>query len=107
MKSSFFMLAIVFFGFSSVGAAQQLGNADYPAKALREHREGITGFKVTVGADGKAKDCQITASSGSQDLDEATCKLMTTRARFRPDVNSNGDPVEGSFESRITWKLPR
>src|SRR6185369_12526666 len=43
---------------------------DYPSRALREEREGTTGFRVTVGPDGRVTDCQITSSSGSPDLDQ-------------------------------------
>ena len=42
---------------------------DYPTRALREEREGTTSFRVTVGPDGRVTSCDITGSSGSDDLD--------------------------------------
>jgi protein TonB len=80
---------------------------DYPARALREEREGTTRFRVTVGPDGKVTDCQVTASSGSPDLDEAACKNITRRARFAPAVDTNGSPTTGSYSNAIRWVIPK
>lgn len=78
------------------------GNFDYPPNALRERREGTAYFRITIGTDGRTKDC----SSGSADLDDETCKLLLTRARWTPAKNEAGEPVEGVFSSKIEWKLP-
>jgi protein TonB len=78
---------------------------DYPAKALREHREGTTYFTVTVGTDGRAKDCVITKSSGSADLDEAACEMIVRRARFDPATDEHGKPVEMPYSNKVNWKI--
>ena len=74
---------------------------DYPSRALREEREGTTGFRVTIGPDGKVTDCQITRSSGSPDLDEATCSNVRRRARFQPATDGEGQPTTGSYSNSI------
>jgi len=79
---------------------------DYPSRALREEREGTTGFRVTVNAEGRVADCQITSSSGHADLDEATCSNITRRARFTPAKDGSGNPVQGSWSSRVRWEIP-
>ena len=79
---------------------------DYPSRALREEREGTTSFRVTVGADGRVSDCQITGSSGHSDLDDATCKNIQRRARFRPALDHNGEPKAASWSSRVRWQIP-
>jgi periplasmic protein TonB len=79
---------------------------DYPSRALREEREGTTGFRVTVGTDGRVTDCQITSSSGHADLDEAACANITRRARFKPATDGSGNPVQGSYSNRIRWVIP-
>lgn len=78
---------------------------DYPSRALREERSGTTGFRVTVGTDGRVIDCQITSSSGHDDLDQATCSNVTRRARFRPAMQ-DGEPVQGSYSNRVRWVIP-
>jgi periplasmic protein TonB len=80
---------------------------DYPAKALREEREGTTRFRVSVGPDGRVTDCQVTGSSGSPDLDEAACKNITRRARFTPATDGEGKPTTGSYSNAIRWVIPK
>jgi protein TonB len=80
---------------------------DYPSRALREEREGTTGVRVTVGTNGRVADCQITSSSGHADLDAAVCKNLTRRARFRPSLDSAGNPMTGSWATRVRWQIPQ
>ena len=79
---------------------------DYPSRALQQEREGTTGFKVTVGTDGRVIDCQVTSSSGHPDLDAATCTNVKRRARFDPALQ-NGEKVQGSYSNRIRWQIPK
>jgi protein TonB len=79
---------------------------DYPAVALREGRSGTTSFSMTIGPDGRAKDCRISQSSGSADLDNATCRIMRVRARFNPATDAVGEPTVGTYSNRIRWALP-
>ncbi len=80
---------------------------DYPARALREEREGTTGFRVSVGPDGRVSDCQVTSSSGSPDLDEAACANIRRRARFNPATDGEGQPTSGSYSNRVRWVIPK
>lgn len=80
---------------------------DYPSRALREERAGVTGFRVTVTPDGRASSCTVTSSSGSPDLDEATCANVTRRARFNPAMDGDGKPTTGSYSGRIRWVIPK
>ncbi len=79
---------------------------DYPTRALREERSGTTSFRVTIGPDGRVTDCVIVGSSGSPDLDQATCSNVTRRARFTPATDAEGNPTTGSYASRIRWLIP-
>ena len=103
-------------GFASLAAieAKPQGNpgrwiaiSDYPRDALRNDREGTTEFRLTVDTNGRVQNCEITVSSGYPDLDEATCKAMERRARFDAAKDSNGQKVQGSFASKVSWKIPR
>jgi len=80
---------------------------DYPSRALREEREGTSGFRVTVGPDGKVTDCSITSSSGHADLDAATCDNVRRRARFTPAMDGEGNPTTGSYSNRVRWVIPK
>ena len=80
---------------------------DYPTRALREEREGTTSFRVTVGPDGRVTGCSVTSSSGSPDLDDATCANVTRRARFNPATDGEGQPTTGSYSNRVRWVIPK
>lgn len=79
---------------------------DYPSRALREEREGVTGFKLDYDATGKPTNCTIVRSSGSSDLDDATCQNLMRRARFKPGTQ-NGQPVGASYSSSVRWVIPK
>lgn len=81
--------------------------SDYPSRALNQQREGTTGFRVTVGPDGRVSDCQVTSSSGHADLDAATCSNVKRRAKFEPATDSSGNPTTGSYSNRVTWRIPK
>ncbi len=80
---------------------------DYPARALREEQEGVTRFRVSVGADGRVASCDVTGSSGSNELDSATCSLITRRGRFNPATDGEGQPVSSSWSNSVRWQIPK
>jgi TonB family protein len=85
--------------------ASYVRSGDYPASALARGEHGIVRFRLAVGADGRVADCEVLRSSGSTALDEATCRIMRSRARFTPARNASGHPVAASIESEIGWHL--
>ena len=80
--------------------------ADYPPASLRDEKEGVTGFRLTVGPDGLPRRCEIVASSGSEELDTATCRLIMQRARFETQRDDKGVRVGGTYSNRIRWQIP-
>ena len=82
-------------------------NNDYPSRALREEQQGTTRFRVSIGPDGRVTSCDVTGSSGSPELDNATCSLITRRARFNPATDGEGQPVSGSWASQVKWVIPK
>ena len=78
---------------------------DYPDLAIRDGRGGAVGFSVAVGPDGSITSCRVTASSGSADLDEATCKVIRKKASFHPALDVRGTPIVGTYSSRVQWKF--
>jgi TonB family protein len=85
--------------------ARRPHRGDYPALALIDDVAGTTAFALSVGSDGRASNCRVTASSGSALLDDTTCKLLLRRARFAP-ATANGKAVAGEWKSRVRWELP-
>jgi periplasmic protein TonB len=50
-------------------------------------------IRVQVQVDGRATDCRVDQSSGNREIDQETCRLVTTRLRFRPARDTSGRPV--------------
>lgn len=82
-------------------------NDDYPTGAMRRGEQGVTVFHVTVGPDGRVRDCTVARSSGSAELDQATCAKVTARARFAPATDSSGEAVAGTYANSIRWEIPQ
>jgi protein TonB len=85
--------------------ASYVSNDDYPASALRNEEQGTTGFRLTVGPDGRVTNCVVTSSSGSSALDAATCRIMRSRARFTPARDNTGSSTTDTVNHRITWRI--
>ena len=78
---------------------------NYPRRAQQEEIEGTVGVRVTVTPDGRATNCQVTASSGSSILDNAACTDLQRYGRFDPALDDDGNPISASWPTRITYKL--
>lgn len=79
---------------------------DYPSSALRRGEQGTVRFELSIGANGKVEACRVTATSGSSALDAATCKYVSSRARFEPATDGTGARATGSYSSSVTWVIP-
>ncbi len=75
-------------------------------EAIRNEEQGTTAFRVEINRSGRVSDCIVTSSSGSDALDEATCKILERRARFVPARDSAGNRVPDEYSGRIRWELP-
>ena len=74
---------------------------DFPASARGEH--GATTYRLDIDAAGNINSCEIVASSGFSDLDQATCSLMSARGRFVPALDETGKPTAGTHVATIRW----
>ena len=76
---------------------------DYPQAALKAGEQGITGFLLDIDRAGGVANCSITQTSGSPDLDQATCNLIMARAHFNPGLDVHGQAVPGRYRNRVKW----
>lgn len=81
-------------------------DSDYRSSWVTRKWEGTAAFRLTIGTDGKVRDCTITQSTGHDALDAATCSLVKKRAKFDPAKNERGETVSGSFASAVRWQIP-
>ena len=79
---------------------------DYPAEALLNRWEGSVIADLTVNERGAVAACHIIKSSGHEVLDEATCKLLIERARFKPATDKDGKPIKDMYRTpSIEWRI--
>jgi TonB family protein len=86
--------------------AMGISDADYPAEALRKGEQGLVRVSYDIAADGMAESCRVIQSSGSASLDEATCEMVTHRARYRPARDADGKPIRSHGIRSMRWQIP-
>lgn len=79
---------------------------DYPKQGRDKRIGNAVTIALTVGTDGRARDCRIVSSSGDPETDRITCRLAQQRFRFRPRLNSAGEPVEATYGWRQRFFTP-
>ncbi|WP_116090643.1 energy transducer TonB [Sphingomonas crusticola] len=79
---------------------------DYPSAALRQGITGTVVIAALVGPDGRVRACEVTKSSGSPLLDEATCRLYARRAHFTPALDADGNVIAARHVDRFRWQIP-
>jgi TonB family protein len=74
---------------------------DWPAKESKE--SGPARIRFTVGADGSVSKCALVATSGSKSFDDKACQTISAKARFKPAIDANGQPVATLY----VWEVVR
>lgn len=87
--------------------AQWVTSDDYPPGALREEREGVTKVSWQINETGRIENCQVVSSSGSPDLDETACRVLTRRGRYSPALDQSGKPMRTTQSRSIRWQIPK
>lgn len=80
---------------------------DYPRAAWKARIEGTVLARLSVGADGRVTGCAVMRSSGSAELDAATCDLIRARFRYEPARDASGRPVPDIKGWKQSWWLER
>lgn len=76
---------------------------DYPA-ATRDMRIGDSVIVVmTVGTDGRPRNCRVSKHSRDPRADAITCGLALERFRFKPATDAAGHAVEASYGWQQRW----
>jgi len=85
---------------------QWITTEDYPSAALRQGVTGTVVIAALIGTDGRVRSCEVTQSSGSALLDDATCRLYTRRAHFTPARDADGNAIATTRADRFRWQIP-
>lgn len=80
-----------------------LTNADYRRARAPRNAAGTVVVSFRVRTDGRADSCSVLRSSGYGEFDEATCRLIEQRFRYRPAMDESGRPVDWTIRTDYTW----
>jgi protein TonB len=90
---------------SLTGSLQGLITSDdYPPSALDNNEQGSVQVTLTIGPSGRVTGCSPSGGASST-LRSATCRLLTSRARFSPAQDANGNPTTSSYSQTIVWRI--
>lgn len=82
-----------------------ISDDDYPADAKRRGEQGAVTVQLSIDETGRVTSCSVSASSGSQSLDETSCRLMQRRFRFSPARNAVGTGMPSQLTKTLRWRL--
>ncbi|MDN3646566.1 energy transducer TonB [Pontixanthobacter aestiaquae] len=81
-------------------------NDDYRVRWINEGMQGTVSFMLSINRYGLAEKCEVTSSSGYQEIDRKTCQLVRRRARMYPARDEEGNAVAGLYSSTVRWQIP-
>jgi len=84
--------------------SHQVTADDYPPVSIRLQEQGKVAIKYTISADGSVTECAVTGSSGKPRLDDAACKMVQKRWKFKP-ATQEGKPVAVSVPAEVIFAL--
>lgn len=86
------------------GRGNTMSTDDYPAASLRAEEEGVVRVKFEINEQGRVDVCSVVQSSGFPRLDDATCKVIQRRWRYKP-ATEGGKPVRSTQTQPVRWRL--
>jgi protein TonB len=82
----------------------EIRDSDYPRRARSAGLQGTVETEIAVAANGRPSGCSIVRSSGSAELDQATCRLIMRRFRFRPARDRLGRAIPDIVGYDQEWR---
>jgi protein TonB len=86
---------------------QWVSDEDYPPAAAREGRGGSVRISIQISEQGRVTGCNVTQSSGSPDIDDTTCRLITRRGRYSPAKDQSGAAMATTASLSYKWVAPK
>lgn len=80
------------------------GAGDFPANLNHAGVGAIVVIRLMTGSDGAVTGCTVAKSGGDEAFETLTCRLAIARARFRPAIGANGEPIASAWIQRIDWR---
>lgn len=102
---------VVPFLFFAVAASQPVkyrtlfSRDDYPEQAIQRNEEGSVYVQILINPAGQVDTCTVIQSTGYADLDQHTCAIIQSRAKFIPAKDEDGRTVFSLVRVPVTWAI--
>lgn len=83
----------------------RLKDSDYPKDLGEGGVSGTVTVRYLVVETGRVETCEIIKSSGNDQLDVTTCRLIRERFRFEPSRDAAGRPVAAYMSESHSWSV--
>lgn len=78
---------------------------DYPADAFLADQSGQSKFLLMIGKQGEVMDCIVLETSRVASLDAMGCQVIRERAKFKPAMGVDGQPMFSTVTQSLRWVL--
>lgn len=82
-----------------------LNSSDYPTAMVAKGQQGIVHFRLSVDADGHSTACHIQQSTRPAEFDDAVCKGLMKRAKFKPALDVAGNPIASYYINTVRFQM--
>lgn len=79
---------------------------DYPEDMWRAGQPAIVQFRLNIDANGTVTGCHIQETTRPKEFDDAVCGRLMKRAKFKPALDENGQPVATYWRNTVQFRLP-
>ena len=90
---------------ASENVASLFTDKDYPRDNISSDEHGAVKVILLVDEQGKVADCTLIETSKVAGLDGQTCAIITTRAKFKPAIGTDGKPARDEQAATIRWAI--
>ena len=93
---------------TSVATPVKLVSWDGDFELLKESRRlriwrSHLAYRLTVDAQGEVTGCELTETFRLRRISDSLCAILSAHHTFEPALDASGQPVEGSYEARISY----
>lgn len=81
-------------------------SGDYPMNMISSGQPAIVEFRLSVGADGVPASCHIQSTTRPKEFDKAVCGSLMRRAKFKPAIDAQGQPLASFYRNSVRFALP-
>jgi TonB family protein len=78
---------------------------DYPTDALDSDTSGTVVVRLTTDPKGRVINCVAVENTGTRSMAQTTCRAALSRARYKPVIGPDGQPISSSFITYTTFRV--